>query len=106
MSRKVDLSATSLWIGPHESSDHSRCALLNVRPSASEGQRMMSRNLIRRLERLEFRLGIQRKRYFRVEYYDRSSDGSLIRRPESDDDRTEAERTIRVVYVSAAGTTD
>jgi hypothetical protein len=63
----------------------------------------MSRSFIRRLERLETRLGAHRKHRIRLEFYDRSPDGTLIRRPNSDDDRTEAEHTIRVVYVSAAG---
>jgi hypothetical protein len=63
---------------------------------------MISRSLIRRLERLETRLGAHRKRYFRIEYYDRSPDGTLIRQPHSDDDRTEAERTFKVVFVSPA----
>jgi hypothetical protein len=64
---------------------------------------MINRSLIRRLERLETRLGVHGKHRIRVEFYDRSPDGTLIRRLNSDDDRTEAEYTIRVVFVSAAG---
>ena len=64
---------------------------------------MISRAVIRRLERLETRLGVHRNHRIRLEFYDRSPDGTLIRRPNSDDDRTEAERTIRVVFVSSAG---
>ncbi len=63
---------------------------------------MTSRSFVRRLERLETRLRAHRERYFRIEYYDRSPDGTLIRQPHSDDDRTEAERTIKVVFVSPA----
>ena len=54
---------------------------------------MIGRNFIRRLERFETRLGAQCERYIRVEYYDRSPDGTLIRRPKADNDRTKAERT-------------
>jgi hypothetical protein len=64
---------------------------------------MMSRSLIRRLERLETRLGIHRTHNIRLEFYHRSPDGTLIRRPGPDDDRTEAEQTIRVVFVSPTG---
>lgn len=63
---------------------------------------MMSRSLIRRLQRLETRLGVHRTRNIRIEFYDRSLDGTLIRRPHSDDDPTEAQGTIRVVFVKAA----
>ena len=55
--------------------------------------------IIRRLERLETRLGVDRKHRIRVGFYDRS----LIRRPHSDDNRTEAEQTIQVVFLRAAG---
>lgn len=64
---------------------------------------MNSRSLTRRLERLETRLWLHHICQFRVEFYDRSSDGTLIRRLHSDDDRTEAQQTIRVVFVSATG---
>jgi hypothetical protein len=56
-------------------------------------------SLIRRLKRMESRLGIDRKRRVRLEFYDRSPDGTLIRRPNSDDDRTDAGYTIQVVFV-------
>lgn len=64
---------------------------------------MMSRSLVRRLERLEVRLGVHRKRYLRVEYYARTPDGTLSRLPDFVDDRTEAQRTLRVVFVSPTG---
>ncbi len=63
---------------------------------------MMNRSLIRRLERLETRMSEDSKRRIRVEIYDRSPDGTLILRPDSDDDPREAEKTIRVVFVKAA----
>ena len=64
---------------------------------------MISRSLIRRLERLETRMGIHRKWRVRIEYYDISPDGTLIRLPHSGDDGTEADHTIRVLYVDSDG---
>ena len=64
---------------------------------------MISRSLVRRLERLETRLGVNPKARFRVEYYDISPDGTLIRLPNSDDNATEADQTIRVLYVDSDG---
>jgi len=60
---------------------------------------MINRSFIRRLERLETRWGVHRIPRIRVEYYDRSPGGTLIRRPNSDNNPTEADHTIRVVYV-------
>ena len=64
---------------------------------------MISRSLIRRMERLENRLRINRQWRFRVEFYDISPDGTLIRLPNSDDDATEADQTIGVLYVDSDG---
>ena len=64
---------------------------------------MISRSFVRRMERLENRLGINRKWRFRVEFYDISPDGTLIRLPNSDDDAREADQTIRVLYVDSDG---
>jgi hypothetical protein len=60
-------------------------------------------SLIRRLKRLETRVGEDSKRRIRVEFYNKSPDGTLIRRPNSDDDRTDAGLTLQVVFVRAAG---
>ena len=62
---------------------------------------MTNRSLIRRLERLEANWRVRHERYLRLEYYDRSPDGTLMPRPDSDDG-TEATRTLRVIFVSAA----
>jgi hypothetical protein len=64
---------------------------------------MNRRSLIRRLERLENRLGNNPKWRVRVEFYDISPDGTLIRLPHSDDEGTEAGQTIRVLYVDSDG---
>jgi hypothetical protein len=64
---------------------------------------MISRSLIRRLERLENRLGNNHKWGVRVESYDISPDGTLVRLPHSDDEGTEAGQTIRVLYVDSDG---
>ena len=64
---------------------------------------MISRSLVRRMERLENRLRINRQWRCRVEFYDISPDGTLIRLPNSDDDATEADQTIRVLYVDSDG---
>jgi hypothetical protein len=64
---------------------------------------MNRRSLIHRLERLEKRLGNNPKWRVRVEFYDISPDGTLIRLPHSDDEGTEAGHTIRVLYVDSDG---
>ena len=64
---------------------------------------MNRRSLILRLERLENRLGNNPKWRVRVEFYDISPDGTLIRLPPSDDEGTEAGQTIRVRYVDSDG---
>ena len=64
---------------------------------------MISHSFVRRLERLETRLGSNSKWRFSVEYYDISPDGTLIRLPNSDDNATEADQTIRVLYVDSDG---
>ena len=64
---------------------------------------MMRRSFIRRLERLEARLAINREHRFLVQFYNRSPDGTLIRLPDSDEDGTEADYRIRVTFVSPPG---
>jgi hypothetical protein len=67
---------------------------------------MISRSFIRRLDQLEARLGVGRH-HTRIEFYNLSPEGTLIRRPHpNDDDETEAELTIKVIFVKPAGTKD
>jgi hypothetical protein len=60
---------------------------------------MMNRSLIRRLERLETRLQVNRITRIRVEICDTAPDGTLIPRPDPNNDRMEPQRTIRVRFV-------
>ncbi|HEY6337979.1 MAG TPA: hypothetical protein VIW68_05755 [Candidatus Sulfotelmatobacter sp.] len=64
---------------------------------------MISRSYIRRLERLETRLGMNRKRGVRIEYYDISPDGTLLHLRSSDDDAMEGDLTIQVIFVDSDG---
>jgi hypothetical protein len=63
---------------------------------------MISRSLIRRLERLERRMWAHGIRRIKVEICDTAPDGTLIPRPDPDNDGREAQLTIRVRFVKPA----
>lgn len=63
---------------------------------------MISRTLVRRLERLETRLVENRRPFFRVEFYEMDENGTLIHLDGRDSGSNDAQYKIHVVFVDAA----